>query len=48
MVITEYGAAELAGLTTSQRAEALAEIAHPACRDTLRAGERELPMLPAE
>ena len=48
VVITEYGAAELAGLTTGQRAQALAEIAHPAFRAALRAGEPELPILPTE
>ncbi|MCP4006509.1 MAG: 4-hydroxybutyrate CoA-transferase [bacterium] len=42
VIITEYGAAELAGLTTSQRREALVEIAHPDFRDELaRAARRE-------
>jgi acyl-CoA hydrolase len=41
VVITEYGAAELQGKTVHQRAEALAEIAHPDFRDELiAAGER--------
>jgi acyl-CoA hydrolase len=37
VVITEYGAAELRGRTTRERARALAEIAHPDFRDRLRA-----------
>jgi len=37
VVVTEYGAAELAGLTVAQRAHALAEIAHPDFREELRA-----------
>ncbi len=36
VVITEYGAAELRGMTVRQRALALAEIAHPDFRDALR------------
>ncbi len=36
VVITEYGAAELTGLTVRERAHALAEIAHPDFRDDLR------------
>jgi len=48
VVVTEYGAAELAGLTCQERAEALAAIAHPAMRDALHAGKHELPVLPAE
>jgi acyl-CoA hydrolase len=35
VVITEYGAAELQGLTVHQRGKALAAIAHPDYRDTL-------------
>ena len=35
VVITEYGAAELAGLTVRERAHALAEIAHPDFRAEL-------------
>lgn len=35
VVISEYGAAELAGLTTPQRREALIKIAHPQFRDEL-------------
>lgn len=38
VVITEFGAAELAGKTAGERAAALIEIAHPAFRDALRAG----------
>jgi acyl-CoA hydrolase len=36
VVITEYGAADLSGLTVRERAAALAEIAHPDFRDELR------------
>jgi acyl-CoA hydrolase len=46
VVITEYGAAELAGRTVDERARALIEIAHPAVRDALRAGKDELPTIP--
>ncbi|MDF2823437.1 MAG: acetyl-CoA hydrolase [Mycobacterium sp.] len=35
VIITEYGAAELEGLTVQQRGEALAAIAHPDFRDEL-------------
>jgi acyl-CoA hydrolase len=37
VIITEYGAAELEGLTVQQRGEALAAIAHPMFRDELLA-----------
>ena len=37
VVVTEYGAAELRGRPSAQRAQALAEIAHPDFRDELRA-----------
>jgi acyl-CoA hydrolase len=37
VVITEWGAAELAGKTVEERAATLAEIAHPDFRDALRA-----------
>ncbi len=36
VIVTEHGAAELAGKTVHQRGEALAAIAHPAFRDGLR------------
>ncbi len=36
VVVTEFGAAELVGLTVSERARALAEIAHPDFRPELR------------
>jgi acyl-CoA hydrolase len=48
VVVTEYGAAELAGRTATERAEALVAIAHPAVRDALRARRTELPKIPAE
>ena len=35
-MITEFGAAELSGLTVRERARALTEIAHPAFREDLR------------
>ena len=37
VVVTEYGAAELIGLTVRERASALADIAHPDFRDALHA-----------
>jgi acyl-CoA hydrolase len=37
VVVTEYGAAELAGLTVRERARALADIAHPDFRPQLHA-----------
>ncbi|MGD0881773.1 MAG: acetyl-CoA hydrolase/transferase C-terminal domain-containing protein [Acidimicrobiales bacterium] len=37
VIVTEYGAADLTGCTVRERAEALAEIAHPDFRDELRA-----------
>jgi acyl-CoA hydrolase len=41
VIVTEYGAAELQGLTTHQRGEALAAVAHPQFRDELlEAAER--------
>jgi acyl-CoA hydrolase len=48
VVVTEYGAAELAGRTAGDRARALIEIAHPAVRDALRARHDELPRIPDE
>jgi len=42
VVLTEYGAAELRGRTTRERARALAEIAHPDFRDRLRANAATL------
>ncbi len=41
VVITEWGAAELAGKTVRERALALAEIAHPDVREELRAVARQ-------
>ncbi|MGA2836922.1 MAG: acetyl-CoA hydrolase/transferase C-terminal domain-containing protein [Acidimicrobiales bacterium] len=37
VIVTEYGAADLTGCTVRERADALAEIAHPDYRDELRA-----------
>jgi acyl-CoA hydrolase len=37
VLITEHGAAELAGLTVSERAVAIAELGHESVRDALRA-----------
>lgn len=45
VVVTEHGAAELAGLTVEERGEALAEIAHPDFRDELRDAARALARL---
>lgn len=45
VVITEFGAARLAGLSTGERAEALTAIAHPAVREALRAGVDPLPSI---
>jgi acyl-CoA hydrolase len=42
VVVTEHGTAELAGLTVRERATALAEIAHPDFRETLRAAAAKL------
>jgi len=41
-VITEFGAADLAGRTVRERALALAGIAHPEVRDELEAAARQL------
>jgi acyl-CoA hydrolase len=40
VLITEHGAAELAGLTVRERAVAIAELAHPSVRDQLRSAAR--------
>jgi acyl-CoA hydrolase len=48
VVITEYGAAELAGKTGRERAEALAAIAHPAVRKALLEGAALEPIAGAE
>ncbi|MDQ1381268.1 MAG: hypothetical protein QOJ71_1987 [Actinomycetota bacterium] len=42
LVITEYGPAELRGRTVRERAQALAEIAHPDFRDELRSAAVEM------
>jgi acyl-CoA hydrolase len=42
VVVTEWGAAELAGLTVRERALALAELAHPDVREQLRAAAASL------
>lgn len=46
VVVTEHGRAEIFGLTTEERAEALTAIAHPDLRDALRAGKED-PSLPS-
>jgi acyl-CoA hydrolase len=38
VIVTEYGAVELAGLTNQERRSVLVEIAHPDSRDALREG----------
>jgi acyl-CoA hydrolase len=48
VVVTEYGAAELAGKTAAERVSALVAIAHPAVRDALLARSPELPKIPNE
>jgi len=45
VVITEYGAAELAGRTVAERARALAGVAHPAFRDELADAADRLALL---
>lgn len=45
VVVTEYGAAELAGRTVGERARALVEIAHPDAREGLRAAAKEVDRL---
>jgi acyl-CoA hydrolase len=45
-IVTEHGAAELAGRTAGERARALIEIAHPAVRDALRERVADLPPIP--
>ena len=42
VVVTEYGAAELTGLTVRERARVLADIAHPDFRDALHAAAETL------
>jgi acyl-CoA hydrolase len=42
VVVTEFGAAELTGLTVRERARALADIAHPDFRDELHAAAENL------
>jgi acyl-CoA hydrolase len=42
VVVTEYGAAQVAGLSIGERARALAEIAHPDFRDALMADAERL------
>ena len=43
VVITEYGVAELQGRTIRERANALAQIAHPQFRDELKASAKTWP-----
>jgi len=44
-VVTEFGRANLHGLTISRRARALLGLAHPRFRDTLAAEARSLGLL---
>jgi acyl-CoA hydrolase len=46
VVVTEYGAAELRGRTVAQRAEALAQVAHPSARKALLCGEVDVEIDP--
>jgi len=48
VIITEYGAAELAGKTAAERVSALVAIAHPAVRDALLGRVADLPLIPSE
>lgn len=43
VVVTEYGVAEVQGLTTVARARAIAAIAHPSVRDELLASAEKMP-----
>lgn len=45
VVVTEYGAAELAGKTAAERVSALVAIAHPAVREALLARVADLPLI---
>jgi acyl-CoA hydrolase len=45
VVVSEFGVAELAGLTVGERARALAEIAHPFARDELEDAARQIERL---
>jgi acyl-CoA hydrolase len=47
VVVTEWGAAELAGRSVGERARALAEIAHPDARESLRVAARAVDRLGA-
>jgi acyl-CoA hydrolase len=42
VVVTEFGAAELAGLTVRERAPALVDIAHPEFQEERRGGAERL------
>jgi len=45
LVVTEYGVANLKGLSSTERAKALIRLAHPDVRETLNAQARELHLL---
>lgn len=45
-IVTEYGSAELRGLTVKDRMEALIKIAHPAFRDSIREEAHRLGIVP--
>jgi acyl-CoA hydrolase len=45
-IVTEYGSAELRGLSVKDRMEALIKIAHPAFRDSIREDSHRLGIVP--
>jgi itaconate CoA-transferase len=45
MVVTEYGVANLKGLSSSERASALIRLAHPDARDALAVQAHELHLI---
>lgn len=45
-IVTEYGSAELRGLSVKERMEALIKIAHPSFRDAIREDSHRLGIVP--